>query len=118
MQLRIKKELYSKQVVLKAAYHFTDEYYVYLDCTDNEYIVLVKPKKENGESELATDEFSNELIAQAARESIFLQSEDIRKLILGRAFASTVIEENSADFEDADSEDDESLFEDWYDEQR
>lgn len=118
MQLKIKKELYSKQVILKAAYHFTDSAYIYLDCSEDEYIVSIKPKKDASNSLITADEFSNELIAQAARESVFMQSEEIRKLILGRAFASTLIEDNPEDTEDMTSVDDDSLFEDWYDEQR
>ena len=31
MELRYSKELYSKQVLLKAAYHFTDKYYLVAD---------------------------------------------------------------------------------------
>ena len=57
MQLKIKKELYSRQVVLKAAYHFTDKYYLYLDSTQDDYIISFKPQKGNRGFELTADEF-------------------------------------------------------------
>ena len=118
MQITISKELYSRQVLLKAAYHFTDNYYVFLDSDKERYIVEITPKLDNGTEEVSVKEFSNELIAQAARESVFQETEEIRKLILGRAFASTIIEERPKAEETEETSEDDSLFEDWYDEQQ
>ena len=114
MQMRYRKTMYSRQALLKAAFHFTDEYYVMLDCDDEYYIVEVKGKKDGTDSEKILDEFGNELLAQMTRETILEETSDIRKLILGRAFASTIIDKVEEDLDEDSDEDDERLFEDWY----
>lgn len=114
MELKYNRELYSKQSLLKAAYHFTDNNYVHLDCDKQYYLVSLTPKDTENSSEKLEEEFTNELLAQAVREAVFQQTQDIRKMVLGRAFASTIItdEESGPDVnaEDYDNE----LFEDWY----
>ena len=114
MELRYSKELYSKQVLLKAAYHFTDKYYLHLDCTAAEYIVEITPKDNLNPDPSLPGIFHNEILAQATRETILLESKEIRELIMGRAFASTIIDEVDTEDSEEYGETDDNLFEDWY----
>lgn len=114
MELKYNRELYSRQSLLKAAYHFTDNYYVHLDCDTQYYLVSLTPKDAENGSGKTEEEFTNELLAQAVREAVFQQTQDIRKMVLGRAFASTIITDEKP-VPESDTEDyDDELFEDWY----
>ena len=99
MKLTVNKALHSRYALLKAAYHFTDEYYVLLDQDESSYY---------------------ELVAQSTREAILEKTSSLRELILARAFASTIIDDKQSDdssVSDAnDNEIDKSLFKDWYEE--
>lgn len=44
MRISYNKKLYSKAVLLKSAYHFTDQYYIHLDEDEKYYIVDVRAK--------------------------------------------------------------------------
>ena len=90
MIIRVNKELYSKEVLLKTAYSLTDKVYLHLEQDEKDWIVSWKPKKSH---DLNEGEFENELIAQALREKLISQTADIRKIILARAFASTVLDD-------------------------
>ena len=90
MIIRVNKELYSKEVLLKTAYSLTDKVYLHLEQDEKDWIVSWKPKKSH---DLNEGEFENELIAQALREELINQTADIRKIILARAFASTVLDD-------------------------
>ena len=56
------KELYSKDVLMKAAYAFTDDVYVHLDCDNENYMVSVTSKLDESEENIF-NKFENELIA-------------------------------------------------------
>ena len=47
--LKFKQELYPKQAVMKAAYHFIDKCYIHVDVVDNEYVIDIKGKKVESE---------------------------------------------------------------------
>ncbi len=113
MVIKIRKELYSRQSVFKAAYHFTDRCYLFVDADETSYMITITPK-DGYEDVLLQEQFQNELIAQAAREEVARSTKTIRELILGRAFASTIVEEEPAETEETADEDDPDLFEDWY----
>ncbi len=112
MNLKVSKELYSKPSLLKASYHFTDEYYIYLDADEQYYYIDIKNKELSGQ-DLEEGVFMNELLAQVTREEILLKTSDLRSLILGRAFASTIIEENDT-AEATGQADENGVFEDWF----
>ena len=116
MNLKICKELYSKYSLLKAAYLFTDEYYIYLDADEKNYFVDIRPK-ESDCMEITEGDFMNELLAQTTREEILKKTSDIRTLVLGRAVASTIIEE-SEEQEDKPVADENGLFEDWFENEK
>lgn len=125
MRICYNKTIYSKAALLKAAYHFTNDYYIYLDQNNDEYIVEIDAKNGLNNSNIK-GKFSNELLAQVTREEIFKQTSHIRELVLGRAFASTIIEINNEtetsiedkleQFKDGiDFVSSDSIFKDWYD---
>ena len=115
MIYKFSKELYTKDSVLKAAYTFTDNFYIHLQADDNEYIVEIQPKK-SGIS-ISCEEFKNEIIAQQVREIIYKQTKDLRMLIMARAFSSSVISENN-DVLPKENQDYEleNIMKDWFDE--
>ena len=112
MLIKVCKELYSKNSLLKAAYHFTDNYYIYLDTDEKYYVVDIK-QKDSSVEELCEGDFMNELLAQVTREEVFKKTSDIRSLILGRAFASTIIEENNIKTDNLQT-DENGIFKDWF----
>ena len=113
-KLSFNKSLYSKAALLKAAYHFTDKFYVYLDMDDTNYLVALTAK-DGIDDRLVPDEFSNELLAQTVREEILLQTSNIRELILGRAFGSTIIDDTPEETTDAPiAKQTDEIFRDWY----
>lgn len=112
-RLSFHRELYSKAALLKAAYHFTDRFYVYLDQDDTKYSIELTAKP--GADEKSVDkEFSNEILAQATREEILRQTSNIRELILGRAFGSTITEKPQEYEDEPDRESSPEIFMDWY----
>ena len=119
MKLTINKSMHSRYALLKAAYHFTDEFYILLDQDETSYYIDISSK----EGDLPDDIegiFSNELLAQSTREVILEKTSSLRELILARAFASTIIDDKTTDevtdndFNDDNGEIDKSLFKDWY----
>lgn len=123
MLLHFNTDLYSKTALLKAAYHFTDKFYVHLDRSGDDYIVDIMSKT-GPEEDGIKGRFSNELLAQAAREKVFEQTSHIRELLLGRAFSSTIIEDTAVEENTQTTvlpppippleQNDEKLFEDWF----
>ncbi len=99
MVIRVDKSIYSKEVLLKTAYSFTEKAYIHLAHDEQNWLVSFTLKADNLMSPL---EFENELIAQQLRISLLERNADIRKMTLARAFASTVIENEEATAESAD----------------
>lgn len=88
--LKFKESLYPREAVIKAAYHFIDRSYIHVDTCDNEYVIEVTGKG-NEDIELIALEFENELLAQAVRYQVYLQTHTIREILMARAMSSTII---------------------------
>ena len=115
MEYRFRKELYSKTALLKAAYNFTDKAFVHLDADDEYYIVELQMKE--GEHLVAEIDFTNEMLVQSVRHEIYLQTKNIRELMLARAMATTVItQEDSEHFvpDESDEYSEEEILKDWF----
>ena len=91
MKIEVDKQIYSKEVLLMTACSFTEKAYVHLSQTDRNWVVSWTDKA-GCHSEYR--DFENELITQQLREELIRKTNDIRKLTLARAYASTIIEEN------------------------
>ena len=116
-QLTYNRELYSKIALIKAAYNFTDRAYVHLDADEKYYYVSIDAKNEK--EEISEDEFENEILAQSARHEIYLQTKDIRELMLARAVATSVVaprdENESSDNEIEQKFSEDEILKDWFD---
>ena len=123
MVLHYNRDLYTKTALLKASYHFTDSFYIHLDMDDANYLVNTTAKT-GPESPEIEGLFSNELLAQVTREKVVEQTKHTRELLLGRAFSSTIIEDNSREENPQapisvlppppTAQDESKLFEDWF----
>ena len=116
MRLSFKKELYSKIALLKAAYNFTDQAFIHLD-SDTEYYYVELKLKDNAKT-ITEDEFINEMLTQSIRHEVFLQTKNVRELLLARAMATTVVAEtgeiDDKDVEDEDLFSENQILKDWY----
>lgn len=92
------KDIYSKAAVMKTAYLFVEQFYMYIDMdAENNIVVTFKPKAplEKREVDSMLGQFQNELLHQSVRLLVSQQTRGIRELIMGRALFSTVIEKDS-----------------------
>lgn len=115
-KLKYNKELYSKTALIKAAYNFTDQAYVHLDADEHYYYVFMQPKE--NDTTISDEEFENEILAQSVRHEIYLQTKNIRELMLARAVATSVVAPEEEDLESDEkmlqefSED--TILKDWF----
>jgi His-Xaa-Ser system protein HxsD len=110
--LEIPKDLYNKTVVLKAAYLFTDRAYIYIQQSDENYIINFKLKP--GVDAITGDEFKNELLSQAVRFELYEQTKDVRKLIAMRALATTIVGEAKEVIEPPKPYTEDEILKDWF----
>jgi len=123
MRIRYNKEFYSKETLLKAAYHFTDKAYVYLGVEDDCFFVDFTEKDNMSfDKEKLENEFKNELLAQVIHQTVSKETTALRELLVARALSSTMVDEGaSSDMaenpmsEDALDELD-MIAKDWFDE--
>lgn len=115
-KLKFRKELYSKTALLKAAYFYTDITYVHLDADEQYYYVQLTPK-DNGK-EISEDEFINEMLTQSVRHEVYLQTKNIRELLLARAMSTSLVTKKEVVTEDLMPQDDfseDEILKDWFD---
>lgn len=114
--LKFKQEIYPKQAVIKAAYHFIDRCYIHIDLIDDEFIIYMAGKKGIDANEVALD-FENELLAQTVRFQVYSQTHVLREVLMARAMSSTITGGNSElnksnEVENVDSLD--NILTDWF----
>lgn len=122
MRILYSKELYSKKALLKAAYHFTDNYYIYVGVEGDSFFVDFSTKDESLiDSDKLQNQFKNEILAQVIHQSISNETSDLRKLLVARALSSTMVDEEDPVDNEPETMNEESLNElsaiakDWYD---
>lgn len=118
-KINIKKELYPKEAIIKAAYHFINQAYIFIDMVDDEYIIEITKKTEDTNDLIK--EFKNELLAQTIRHQIYLETHVLREVLMARAMASSIIgtatELSNAEVDEQisqDSEDLDIILKDWF----
>lgn len=113
MRFNFSKEIYSKKALLKAAYSFTDEFYVHLSTDNENYIAELTAKKD--ETSVDFEEFKNELLSQTLKEQLESDTKELRTLIMARALSSSLID-NSEGTEYVETDDNEaaSIMKDWF----
>lgn len=110
------KELYTKEVVMKAAFAFTDEMFVHIDADDKNYLVSLTVKKSaKGEDiEEIYARFENELIAQETRLIVAERTKHIREMVVARALSSTVVNTGLAEQDDLEEFNADEILTDWF----
>lgn len=113
--MKFRRELYSKIVLIKAAYNFTDVAYVHLDADDSYYYVTIEPKQPG--QNVNEQEFINEMLTQSVRHEVYQQTKNIRELLLARAMATSVIVDEKMiedDEQHRDSFTESDILKDWF----
>lgn len=112
MTIKYQEELYPKEVLIKAAYHFIDHAYIHIDKSDGYFIVSITPKEES--LPISQGDFDNEMLMQAARYVVSIRTKNIREITLARAMASTIIEEEITHDDTEDFSDIDNILKDWF----
>ena len=107
------KEIYSKEVLLKTAFAFTDSMYIHLDTNETQYLVELSSKTKVDE-EMLYKQFENELIAQETRRVVAEKTKAIRELLVARSLSSTIMSTDIETPGTADYKADDILT-DWFD---
>lgn len=115
MRYKFNKTLYPKTALLKAAYNYTDKAFIHLDADDDFYYVDLEMKADG--NEIGEKDFLNEMLAQSVRHEVYLQTKNIRELMLARAMATTIVADTDIPSEDSAAEDEFSeneILKDWF----
>lgn len=94
ISLSIPKEIYTKEVVLKAAYIFIEKAYIHIGVDNTHWNIQMKIKP--GITGISLGDFENELIAETVRLSVYRRTHILRELLLGRAMSTSIIEDNNS----------------------
>lgn len=116
-------DIYTTEVIMKAAYNFIEEYYVLLDYSEHNNIKVTLEGKYNCSKESlkkCKGEFCNELLRQSIRYMVSKETKNIREILMGKALYDTCIEyENSVEDEINNKEtivnDNLDIFTNWFD---
>lgn len=114
-QMKFAKELYSRTVLIKAAYNFTDIAFLHLDSDDKYYYVEIDFKE--GKEEINEQEFVNEMLAQSVRHEVYTQTKNIRELLLARAMATSVVMNLDNEYNDDENDSvftENEILKDWF----
>lgn len=115
VSVKYSKELYDKDVLIKAAYAMSDKVYIHLDVDKDNYLVEFSSKDLNDSNDYNRI-FENELLAQQTRKIISNKTQQIRGLITARALSSTIVELKESNESDESGFDSESILKDWFEE--
>lgn len=89
-EFKVLKSAYTPEAIIKAAYMFLDKAYVHLQEDDGSWIVQLTSKGKKLPENI-DQEFENILLAERVREITYRKTSDLRKIILARAMASSVV---------------------------
>ena len=117
MRYRFAKSLYSKVALLKAAYNFTDKAFLHLDADEQYYFIDVQMK--DGYEDVEKEEILNEMLTQSVRHEVYLETKNIRELLLARAMSTSIVADTEQILAE-DTYDDEfsenEILKDWFSE--
>ena len=94
IEIRVNKELYPLKAIYRAAYLFTDKYYIGLDQTEEVYIIKFSGKEKDCDYN-DVGKFQNELLNQSLKLALSNDTREIRELIVTRALYSSFLPEES-----------------------
>lgn len=115
MLITYSSELYPREVIIKTAYVLTDKYYVHLDLNNGRYCIDITSKNSD-ENQDIENILNNEIIFQLARYSVSVRTSEIRQLIIGRAFASSMIvdEKKMTEYDSEHLHSADMILKDWF----
>ena len=114
MVYRFKKDLYPKEAIIKASYFFADNFFISLD-SDEEYFLVTMDPKNDGIEQNVEKEILNEVLAQTNRYYISTSTKNLREIIVGRALASTMIDDRDKGFVDDETISADDILVNWFD---
>lgn len=87
-RLTIDPSVYSLEAVMRTCYWFTDRCWIFIEKTEEgAYVVCLSGKTPETDPRTLCGEFANSLIDHQLRVSIGAETQVIRSLIVGKAFA-------------------------------
>lgn len=112
IEFSFSSKIYSKEAVLMTVSEFSYSFDFHLSYENDEFKISCIPL---GNIVITNRMFERKLIENSIRCDILSKTQDVRKLILARAFASTIIDlgENNAEFEQEEWNENEIL-KDWF----
>lgn len=116
--LTFNRELYSKVALLKAAFFFIDKVYIHLDADNKYYYVQIIQKKQD--QTVSDTEFMNEMLIQSVRHEVYLQTKNVRELLLARAMSTSLITKKEYVTESETSKkkfSEDKILKDWFDQE-
>ncbi len=118
--MSISRDVYSKDVLLKVAYLFSNRAYIHIELFENKsWIINIKMK--DGFESVRPEEFENELLAETVRCQILNKTRSIRELLLARALSSSMVEDDNIVEKIVEEQDNvleqelDNILEDWFD---
>jgi len=89
VEVRVKKDLFSKKALIAASYILMGKSYVMFDDNEKFYLIFLKPK-ENYDLEKLAWEFYTKLVEQEALFTHQQQTENIREMIINQALSNYI----------------------------
>ncbi|MPQ31320.1 His-Xaa-Ser system protein HxsD [Clostridium estertheticum] len=108
----LNSKIYELSCIMKAAYNFIDEFYVFFDYESEDTIRVdfkSKQTRSSKEVEIIIGEFCNELLNQSIRYKVSKETKNVRELILGRALYDTCIEDKEDKINNLESDNNKEL---------
>lgn len=108
----LSSKIYELSCIMKAAYNFIDDFYVFFDYETEDTIRVdfkSKQTRSSKEVEIIIGEFCNELLNQSIRYKVSKETKNVRELILGRALYDTCIEDEKDKVNDHESDNNKEL---------
>jgi His-Xaa-Ser system protein HxsD len=85
---RVDTSLYSREVLFRACYQFTDRCYLFLHGDEGDAVTVdFRGRSPTADLAAVLGDFANELINQKVREDIARETRVVRELIVAKAFA-------------------------------
>lgn len=100
-ELLIDKDIFNKDIVLKAAYNFLDKGYFFfkLDANKNMILQFISKDGVRESAETIIWDFSDELLSVYLRDKLEHDNKDIREMIVWAAIANSLDDSNFVEFD-------------------
>ena len=98
-EFKLKKELISKDILLRVCFTFIDKYYIYLDVDIENWIIRIRSKNESSFTlDDIEGEFRNSLINESLRDQLIKDTKVVKELIVTKALYGAKSEESLSKF--------------------